>query len=193
MSVPKILAFAGSTRKASFNRRLLPVVVDGARAAGAEVTVIDLAEYPLPLFQQDEEAEKGLPAHARTLKDLFKSHGAVLLACPEYNGSITPLLKNTLDWISRQDGAEAGGVPYRNKLAALVSASSGRWGGMRGLRHVREILTTLGVTVIPDQYNLSAADKAFDEQGRMLDDKARASAAAIGERLAKALQKWSAA
>jgi chromate reductase len=190
MPAPKILAFAGSMRKASFNRRLLPAAVEGARNAGAEVTLIELSDYPLPLFNQDEEAASGLPANGRKLKDLFKAHGALLLACPEYNSSITPLLKNTLDWVSRQDGAESGGVPYKNKLAGLVSASAGRWGGMRGLRHVREILTTLGCVVIPEQYNLSAADKAFDEQGRMLDDKARTGAAAIGERLAKALQQW---
>ena len=190
MAAPKILAFAGSSRRASFNRHLLPAAVEGARQAGAEVTLIELADYPLPLFNQDEEAAQGLPANARALKDLFKSHGALLLACPEYNSSITPLLKNTLDWVSRQDGAESGTAPYKNKLAGLLSASAGRWGGMRGLRHVREILTTLGCVVIPDQYNLSAADKAFDEQGKILDDKARAGAAAIGERLSQALQQW---
>lgn len=190
MSAPKILAFAGSSRKASFNRRLLPAAVDGAKQAGAEVTLIELADYPLPLFNQDEEASSGLPPNARKLKDLFKAHGGLLLACPEYNSSITPLLKNTLDWISRQDGAESGGVPYKNKLVGLVSASAGRWGGMRGLRHVREILTTLNCVVLPEQYCLSAADKAFDEQGRILDDKVRAGAAAVGERLSKAVLQW---
>lgn len=186
MSTPKILAFAGSTRRESFNRRLLPYAVDGARKAGAEVTLVELADFPLPLFNQDEEAAAGLPPNARKLKDLFKGHDALLLACPEYNGSITPLLKNTLDWISRQDGAEAGSVPYKGKLAGLVSASAGRWGGMRGLRHVREVLTTLGCLVIPDQYNLSGADKAIDAQGQIADEKVRSAAGAIGERLAKA-------
>lgn len=190
MAAAKILAFAGSSRKASFNRRLLPAAVAGARDAGVEVTHIELADYPLPLFNQDEEAANGLPANARKLKELFKAHGALLLACPEYNSSITPLLKNTLDWVSRQDGAESGSVPYKNKLAGLVSASAGRWGGMRGLRHVREILTTLGCMVLPDQYCLSAADKAYDEQGQILDDKVRAGAAGIGQRLAKSLQQW---
>jgi chromate reductase len=192
MASPKILAFAGSSRRESFNRRLLPAAVEGAQKAGADVTLIELADYPLPLFNQDEEAAGGLPPNGRKLKELFKSHDALLLACPEYNSSITPLLKNTLDWVSRQDGAEAGSVPYKNKLVGLVSASAGRWGGMRGLRHVREILTTLNCIVIPEMYHLSAADKAFDAEGRMLDDKARAGAAAIGDKLAKALSKWSA-
>ena len=113
MNPPKILAFAGSVRKESFNRQLLPIPVAAARAAGAEVTLIELADFPLPLFDQDLEERDGLPANARKLKDLFKSHSGLLLACPEYNSSITPLLKNTLDWISRQDGAESGTVPYK--------------------------------------------------------------------------------
>lgn len=190
MSAPTILAFAGSARRDSFNRRLLPSAVEGAKRAGAEVTLIELADFPLPLFNQDEEAEKGLPPNARKLKELFKAHAGLLLACPEYNSSITPLLKNTLDWVSRQDGAESGGVPYRNKVAGLLSASAGRWGGMRGLRHVREILTTLNCIVLPEQYCLSAADKAFDAEGRFLDDKSRAGAAAVGEKLAKAVSQW---
>lgn len=190
MAAAKLLAFAGSSRRDSFNRRLLPAAVEGARAAGAEVTLVELADFPLPLFNQDEEAATGLPANARKLKDLFLAHGGLLLACPEYNGSITPLLKNTLDWVSRQDGKESGTLPYKSKCAGLVSASAGRWGGVRGLRHVREVLTTLGCVVIPDQYCLSAADKAYGEDGRILDDKVRAGAATIGERLSRAVQKW---
>lgn len=187
----RILAFAGSVRAQSFNRRLLPHAVAGARAAGAEVTQIELADYPLPLFDQDFESREGLPENARRLKALMKSHGALLLACPEYNSSITPLLKNTLDWVSRQDGVESGSVPYRNKLVGLVSASAGRWGGLRGLRHVREILTTLGCVVLPEQYNLSGADAAFDEQGGLKDDKARKATEAVGARLATVLKNWS--
>lgn len=183
MSPPGILAFAGSVRRESFNRRLLAAAIDGAREAGAEVTHIELADFPLPLFDQDAEARDGLPANGRRLKDLFKGHAGLLLACPEYNGSITPLLKNTLDWVSRKDGAESGSLPYKNKVVGLVSASDGRWAGMRGLRHVREILTTLGCIVLPEQYCLSAASQAYDEAGRIRDDKVRQGAAAIGARL----------
>lgn len=185
---PKILAFAGSVRRESFNRRLLPGAVAGAREAGAEVTHIELADFPLPLFDQDMEARDGLPANARKLKDLFKAHAGLLLACPEYNGSITPLLKNTLDWISRQDGAESGTVPYKNKVVGLLSASDGRWGGIRGLTQVRHTLTILGCIVLPEQYCLSAASQAYDAAGAIKDEKVRKGAAAIGSRLANFLK-----
>lgn len=188
MASAKILAFAGSVRRESFNRRLLPAAIKGAREAGAEVTHIELADYPLPLFDQDMEARDGLPANARKLKDLFKAHGGLLLACPEYNGSITPLLKNTLDWVSRKDGAEAGSVPYKRKAAGLLSASDGRWGGIRGLTQVRHTLTILGCLVLPEQYCLSAAGQAYDEAGNIKDDKVRQGAAAIGARLATFLK-----
>jgi len=188
---PKILAFAGSVRQESFNRRLLPAAIAGARAAGAEVNHIELADHPLPLFDQDKESREGLPDNARRLKTLMKESRGLLLACPEYNGSITPLLKNTLDWVSRRDGAESGSVPYRDKVVGLVSASAGRWGGMRGLRHVRDTLTVLGCIVLPEQYCLSGADLAFDESGAIKDDKVRKGAEAIGARLATVLRNWS--
>jgi len=188
MGAPKILAFAGSVRRESFNRRLLPAAIEGARGAGAEVTHIELADYPLPLFDQDMEARDGLPQNARLLKDLFKAHGGLLLACPEYNGSITPLLKNTLDWVSRKDGAESGTVPYKRKAIGLMSASDGRWGGIRGLSQVRHTLTILGCLVLPEQYCLSAAAQAYDEAGRIKDDKVRQGASAIGARLAEFLK-----
>lgn len=186
----KILAFAGSLRNGSYNRRLLPFAVAGAQSAGAEVTELDLADYPLPLMDQNLEARDGLPEPARQLKTLFKTHNGLLLACPEYNGSITPLLKNTIDWVSRKDGAESGTLPYKNKVVALISASDGRWGGMRGLRHVREILTTLGCVVLPDQYMLSGAETAYDETGRLKDEKTRKAVEAIGAKLAHTLKHW---
>jgi chromate reductase len=188
MATARILAFAGSVRRQSFNRRLLPAAIEGARGAGAEVTHIELADFPLPLFDQDLEAREGLPANARKLKDLFKAHGGLLLACPEYNGSVTPLLKNTLDWVSRQDGAEPGSVPYKRKAVGLLSASDGRWGGIRGLTQVRHTLTILGCLVLPEQYCLSAAGQAYDEAGGIKDDKVRKGAAAIGARLAPLLK-----
>ena len=192
MAAPKVLAFAGSVRRESFNRRLLPAAMDGARKAGAVVTHIELADFPLPLFDQDMEARDGLPANGRKLKELFKSHAGLLLACPEYNGSITPLLKNTLDWVSRRDGAESGTVPYQRKVVGLISASDGRWGGIRGLTQVRHTLTILGCVVLPEQYCLSAASQAYDEAGRIKDDKVRKGAEGIGSRLADFLKSMSA-
>lgn len=157
----KLLAFAGSLRRESFNRKALDYAVAGARDAGAEVNLIDLGDYPLPLLDQDWESANGVPDNAVKLKQLFIEHAGLLLACPEYNSSITPLLKNTLDWVSRPWQGQSGSAPYQNKVAALVSASSSNLGGLRGLRHVREILTTLGVLVIPRQQTVSNADRVL--------------------------------
>ncbi|MEW6254242.1 MAG: NAD(P)H-dependent oxidoreductase, partial [Planctomycetota bacterium] len=111
--MPKILAFAGSLRRDSWNRKLIQVAAEAARVAGAEVTLIDLADYPLPLMDEDLEARDGLPTNAQRLKALFKAHDALLIASPEYNSSLPPLLKNTLDWVSREWQGESGLVPYQ--------------------------------------------------------------------------------
>lgn len=183
---PTILAFAGSTRTGSFNRQALAHAVAGAREAGAEVTLIDLRDYTLPLYNGDLEESHGLPEAAVRLKALFKAHQGLLLACPEYNSSITPLLKNTLDWVSRAHDGESGLVPYEGKLAALVAASAGNLGGLRGLRHVREILTTLQMLVIPKQMGLARADKELaDPASPRLKGLAD-----TGQALAEAIRRW---
>jgi chromate reductase, NAD(P)H dehydrogenase (quinone) len=161
--MPKILAFAGSTRRDSYNRKLIQVAAEATRAAGGEVTLIELADYPLPLMDEDLEAREGLPANAQRLKALFKAHDALLIASPEYNSSIPPLLKNTLDWVSREWQGESGLVPYQGKVAALLAASPGQFGGMRMLPHLRQVLNTLGVLVLPGQFSLPHADKGFDD------------------------------
>ncbi len=171
--MPKILAFAGSLRRDSWNRKLIHAAVEAARAAGGEVTLIDLADYPLPLMDEDLEARDGLPANAQRLKALFKAHDALLIASPEYNSSVPPLLKNTIDWVSREWQGESGLVPYQNKVAAILAASPGTFGGMRMLPHLRQILNTLGVLVLPGQFSLSHADKAFDEENGALKSPAR--------------------
>lgn len=184
----KILAFAGSTRQGSFNRQALDYAIKGARDAGAEVTLIDLKDYSLPLYNGDLELSHGIPDSAIRLKALFKAHEGLLLGCPEYNSSITPLLKNTLDWVSRANGEESGLVPYAGKWAGLVAASEGRLGGLRGLRHVREILTTLQVMVIPQQMALSSADKALADP----ESPELAGLAKIGAELARAISRCTA-
>lgn len=161
----RILAFAGSTRHDSLNRRLIDVGASIARGAGADVTLLDLNDYPLPLYNGDLEAKEGLPDAALRLKAVFKSHDALLIASPEYNSSVPPLLKNTLDWISREWQGESGLLPYQNKLAAIIAASPGALGGMRMLPHLRQILNTLGVMVLPGQFSLAHADQAFDQSG----------------------------
>lgn len=186
----KILAFAGSLRRESFNRKTLRAAVEGARVAGAEVTLLDLAELPLPLFDEDTETREGLHPNARKLKDLMIGHQGLLIACPEYNSSITPLLKNTIDWASRPVTGEAGLLPFRNKIVGLVAASAGALGGLRGLRHVREILGNIGCVVLPEQYALAKADGAFDEQGHPRDEKIRLALHAIGARVAGVSANW---
>ncbi len=165
----KILAFSGSIRLDSWNRKLIQAAVAATQASGAEVTLIDLADYPLPLYHGDLEDKEGLPDNALRLKALFKDHDALLISSPEYNSSIPPLLKNTLDWVSREWQGESGLVPYQNKVAAIMSASPGYLGGMRMLPHLRQVLNTLGVLVLPGQFALSRADQAFDaETGALL-------------------------
>lgn len=171
MSSPRILAFAGSLRSASLNRKLLAVAVAGARTAGAEVTPIDLRDFALPLYDGDLEAAEGIPPAARKLKDLFIAHHGLLVACPEYNTSVTAVLKNTLDWISRQDGAESGLVPFESKVAGLFSASPGPFGAVRSLEAVRGILMSLGCMVIPRRVAVPRAHEAFAEDGSMKDPK----------------------
>ncbi len=166
--MPKILAFSGSIRRDSWNRKLIQVAADAARAAGGDVTLIDLADYPLPLYDGDLEAQDGLPDNALRLKALFKDHDALLIASPEYNSSVPPLLKNALDWVSREWQGESGLVPYQNKVAAILAASPGTFGGMRMLPHLRQVLNTLGVLVLPAQFSLAHADSAFNEEGGTL-------------------------
>ncbi len=169
MAKPNLLAFAGSNRADSYNDRLLKIACDMAAEAGANVNHIQLADYPLPLFDQDLESREGQPDTAAALKKRFLQNSGLLLACPEYNSSITPLLKNTIDWVSRPADGEAPLAAYQGKTACLISASPGGLGGLRGLRHVREILSNINVTVAPVQFALSQAANAFDKDGDLAD------------------------
>ena len=126
---PRILAFAGSLRRESFNKKLVPIAAKAARDAGAEVTLIDLKDFPLPLFDQDLEAEQGMPENGKKLKQLFIDHDGLLIASPEYNSSITAVLKNAIDWVSRPAPGEASLVAFRSKVSTLMSASPGALGG----------------------------------------------------------------
>src|SRR5215831_8860589 len=118
--VPRILAFAGSTRRESFNKKLVPIAAKGARDAGADVTLIDLKDFPLPLFDQDFESEHGMPENGKKLKTLFIEHDGLLIASPEYNSSITGVLKNAIDWVSRPAPDAPPLVAFRGKVATLM-------------------------------------------------------------------------
>lgn len=167
--MPRILVFAGSTRRESCNRRLARAAAERIAAAGARATLLELADFPLPLYDGDLEADSGIPDNALKLKEIFIAHGAFVVVSPEYNSSIPPLLKNTIDWVSRPLPEQTGYVPFSGKPAALLSASPGFLGGMRGLRHLREVLTELRMIVLPQQVSLPAADKAFDGEGQLND------------------------
>ncbi len=190
MSTPKILAFAGSTRTDSFNKKLARLAADAARAAGAEVTLIDLRAYPLPLFDGDLEEKEGLPENARKLKELFRAHDALLISSPEYNSSITGVLKNTLDWVSRTEtDDEPALVAYRGKTAALLATSPGALGGLRGLVHLRAILGNIGVIVLPDQVAVPKAHEVFDDNGGLKDERAARQVKGVAEGLVRFLKK----
>ena len=188
-STPRILAFAGSLRRDSFNKKLVRIAADGARAAGAEVTYLDLAELPLPIYDADLEAAQGLPPNAKALKQLFRAHDGLLIASPEYNSMITAALKNAIDWVSRAEPGEAPLAALKGKLCVLMSASPGALGGLRALPLVRNMLLNLHVLVLPDQLAVPGADKAFDEQGRLEDAKQQAAAERLGARLVEMLRK----
>ena len=189
MSAPKILAFAGSARRDSLNKKLARVAADAARAAGAEVTFIDLDDYPMPLYHGDLEEKEGLPEHCRHLKQLFAQHDALLLVSPENNVSVTALMKNTLDWVSRHDGDHGGLAPYKGKVAALLAASTGRLGGMRGLTHLRQILQNFNVLVLPGQFALPHAHEAFADDGSLKDPRQFAAIAALAQHLVSVTEK----
>jgi NAD(P)H-dependent FMN reductase len=165
------------------------IAVTGAEAAGAQVTLIDLRDYPLPVFDEDLERDEGMPANGRKLKDLFLANEGLLLACPEYNSSISGVLKNTIDWVSRREGDEASLVCYTGKVAAIMSASPGALGGLRGLVTVRSILGNIQVTVLPDQIAISKANEAFTPDGSLADEAKQKTVTAIGDKLAKTLAK----
>jgi NAD(P)H-dependent FMN reductase len=186
-SLPKILAFAGSARRASLNRKLLAVVAEEIRAAGAEITVLDLNDLPLPLYNGDLEEEGGLPANAGKLAGLIAAHAGLLIASPEYNGLVTPLLKNTLDWCSRAEKN-----PFSGRVAAVVSASPGALGGIRSALVARQLLMKLGCTVIPEDVTLAKANEAFDEAGRLKTAHSQESARRLAAALVRTTARLSA-
>ena len=190
MVLPKILAFAGSTRTDSFNKKLIKVAVNAARNAGAEVTLIDLRDFPMPLYDGDLEKEKGLPENAKKFKKILLEHQGLLISSPEYNSSVSGVLKNAIDWASRAEYKEEAPLAcFTNKVAGLMSASPGGLGGLRGLVHLRAILGNINVLVIPQQLAVNFADKAFDANGGLIDPKQNMSVENISAALVKILTK----
>ncbi len=185
----KILAFAGSTRKDSFNKKLVKVAAKAAEDAGAQVTLIDLADWSFPLYDGDLEAASGIPEKAKTLKKMMIDHDAFLISAPEYNSSVSGVLKNTIDWVSRPQEGEPYLVAFLGKTAAIMSASPGELGGLRGLVHLRSILGNIHVLVLPDQISIVKADQAFNPDGSLKDAKKQDKVNDISRKLVQTLQK----
>ncbi len=180
----RILAFAGSSRTDSYNKKLVKIAARGARDAGADVTVIDLRDYELPIYDGDYEVEQGLPPNAVKLREIFAAHDGLLIASPEYNSSISALLKNVIDWVSRPAGDDPMLKYIAGKTAALIATGPGSLGGMRGLVQVRQILGNIRVMVIPDQATVPGAATAFDDSGALKDTAKRDAVHAVAARLA---------
>jgi chromate reductase, NAD(P)H dehydrogenase (quinone) len=161
----KFLMFSGSTRKASFNKKLVKETSKIAKKLGAEVTVIDLQDYPMPIYNGDIEENSGYPDSSKKLYELIKEHDALVISSPEYNGFPSPLLKNVIDWVSRIDVKV-----YDGKAAAIISISSGGLGGMRGLLHLRILLNNLNMLVMPGQVSIGNAFEVFNNDGALKND-----------------------
>jgi NAD(P)H-dependent FMN reductase len=184
MPTPKILAFAGSLRRDSYNKKMVAVAARGARDAGADVTVLDLASIALPVFDEDLEARDGLPPNGRKLKDLMIASDGLLIASPEYNSSMSAALKNAIDWASRPVQGEAPLAAFANKVVGIMSASPGALGGLRGLVHLRAVLGNIQSIVLPDQFALTMAHEAFNDDGSMKDPRKQQIVEGIGRRVA---------
>ena len=168
MSALKILVIPGSLRTGSLNARLAAAAGYELAQAGAEVTRISLGDFPLPVYDGDLQTKSGVPKHAINLKRMIGTHHGVLIVTPEYNSSVPPLVKNTIDWVSRvQDTHETRGQVFRERPFAIAAASENRLGGTRSLAALRLILTACHATVIPNQLALSFAADAYDDMDRL--------------------------
>jgi chromate reductase, NAD(P)H dehydrogenase (quinone) len=185
MAAAKILVFAGSVRTGSYNARLAALAAKELTLLDAEVTLISLADFPMPLYDGNTEAASGPPENAVKLKRLIGVQHGVFIASPEYNASIAPLLKNTLDWVSRvRDGKEPPLAAYKNRVFALGAASNGTYGGMRSLMALRHVLELgCGALVIPEQIAVREAASAFDETGNLKEERAANLLKAVANRL----------
>ncbi|MCC7251957.1 NAD(P)H-dependent oxidoreductase [Hyphomicrobium sp.] len=188
LSSTKLLFFAGSARDASYNKRLARLGVEIAEANGLAATFADIGDYPMPLYDADLQALEGIPENAKKFEALMKVHTGIFIACPEYNASITPLLKNTLDWVSRVrvEGEEPLAV-YKTRVFALGSASPGGMGGLRGVNTVRTVLELgLGALVLPDQFAVPKAADAFEDNGHLKNKDSQETFKKLIQKLARA-------
>lgn len=176
----RIIAFAGSLRSGSHNKKLVRIAAAGARAAGAQVIDLDLRDVPMPLYDGDIEREHGLPPNAKVFKRLLIENHGMLISSPEYNSAFSAVLKNAIDWASRPEPNEPALSAFKGKIAGLMSASPGHLGGVRGLAILRSILSNIGVVVVPVQMAIHRANEAFEEDGSLKDERQQGGIEAIG-------------
>ena len=169
LSATQILVFAGSLRSGSYNKLLAREAAEIARATGADVVYIDLKDFPMPFYDADVEAAEGLPENVKKLRDLMILSDAVIIASPQYNESVSSVLKNTLDWASRGENGQASKVAFKGKKFAIMSASPRKKGGAKGLAHLRLIIGDCGGDVIEPEVAIRFADQAFDSKGHLID------------------------
>ena len=185
----RILAIAGSYRKNSYNKRVLAIAADGARAAGADVTVIDLRDFPLPIYDADMQDGGAFNEDALRLQDVMAEHDGFLIASPEYNGGIPGGFKNAIDWTSRANDKYKMYEPVKGKTAALITASPGQFGGIRCLAHLRGVFTIMGVHVLPMEIAVGFVSQKFEgDGGEMTDEKTRGLLENLGATLTSVLK-----
>jgi chromate reductase len=191
----RLLFFAGSTREGSYNKRLARLAQHIAQANGIESVFVDLKDYSMPLYNGDLEAKEGPPVAAREFKALLGEYQGVFIASPEYNSSVTPLLKNTLDWVTRVRAKGENGLEvYKGRVFAISGASPGYYGAMRSLLHLRQILEVgIGAAVIPQQMALPRAGDAFDADDSLKDKAQQDMLKGVVEALAIAARKFASA
>jgi chromate reductase len=186
--MPKILAIAGSYREHSYSKRVLAIAADGARAVGAEVTVVDLRDFPIPIYDADMPNGGGFDENALRLQDMMAEHDGFLIASPEYNGSIPGGLKNAIDWVSRANHKYTMNATMKGKTAALITASPGQFGGLRCLTHLRGCFTIMGVHVLPMEIAVPFVGQKFEGDGKeMTDEKTKSILEGLGAALAGSL------
>jgi len=186
----KILVFAGATREGSFNKKLAKLAAKAAGDAGADVTLIDLKDYPMPLYDGDDESASGLPPKALEFKKLVKEADGIIIASPEYNSGYSGVLKNAIDWASRPtEAGEGSAAAFAGKYAGIMAASPGALGGLRGLYALRELLMNINVTVLPRMQAVGSAGAAFNDDGTLKDEKFAKGVAGVAQDLVKTLQK----
>ena len=179
----RILAFSGSTRRNSYNQAVVECAAQAARDAGADVTVINLADYAMHIFNEDEEAEFGIPERAQAFKQLMIDHDGMLIASPEYNSSYPAVLKNAIDWASRKTGDEAVLAAYKQKVVGLMAASPGALGGMRVLVVLRMLMQNLSCIVAPAQVAVGNVADKVDESGAISDEKTKKQLAGLAKQV----------